>query len=234
MQEHLRSSERFYGCRSLLCFLRHHLRDERRLLLPLRSLYSSPCFLTAWTVVWLASRTPAVGIRRSDDLGDCEFRRSSWPLVDQYTLKGSASWVGPLRFIYCLCAILRLARFNCNVGVVSKNYFQGLPSPAAAALVCGFVWLGCEGSLPERAFSYPASRCRGDPHAGLTMGSRTLPSSRVRATPSCAIVVFSLLFIVISSNTSLSIFVLFCLYAPLGFADGFYCWWTGRPKSCSG
>jgi CDP-diacylglycerol---serine O-phosphatidyltransferase len=36
---------------------------------------------------------------------------------------------------------LRLARFNANLGVVDKRYFQGLPSPAAAALVAGFVWI---------------------------------------------------------------------------------------------
>ncbi len=36
---------------------------------------------------------------------------------------------------------MRLARFNTNVGVVDKRFFQGLPSPAAAALVMGFIWL---------------------------------------------------------------------------------------------
>ena len=69
-------------------------------------------------------------------------------IVYEYTLKGLGKLGWAIAFIYCLCAILRLARFNCNVGVVSKNYFQGLPSPAAAALVCGFVWLGVEGKLP--------------------------------------------------------------------------------------
>lgn len=70
-------------------------------------------------------------------------------IVYEYALVdlGKLGWA--TAFIYALCAILRLARFNCNVGVVSKNYFQGLPSPAAAALVCGFVWLGVENKLPE-------------------------------------------------------------------------------------
>src|ERR1043165_5626609 len=37
-------------------------------------------------------------------------------------------------FIYCSCAALRLARFNTKLGdEVDKRYFQGLPSPAAAA-----------------------------------------------------------------------------------------------------
>ncbi|MDL5391346.1 hypothetical protein QSI13_24450, partial [Escherichia coli] len=47
-------------------------------------------------------------------------------------------------FLYCACAALRLARFNVNTGVVDKRYFQGLPSPAAAALVAGFIWLMTE------------------------------------------------------------------------------------------
>jgi CDP-diacylglycerol--serine O-phosphatidyltransferase len=43
-------------------------------------------------------------------------------------------------FVYCACAALRLARFNTNIDVVDKRFFQGLPSPAAAALIAGLVW----------------------------------------------------------------------------------------------
>ncbi len=43
-------------------------------------------------------------------------------------------------FIYCACAALRLARFNTNIDVVDKRYFQGLPSPAAACVLAGLVW----------------------------------------------------------------------------------------------
>ncbi|HWU51852.1 MAG TPA: CDP-diacylglycerol--serine O-phosphatidyltransferase, partial [Tahibacter sp.] len=44
-------------------------------------------------------------------------------------------------FIYAACAALRLARFNTQVGVVDKRYFQGLASPAAAGLAMSFVWM---------------------------------------------------------------------------------------------
>ena len=46
-------------------------------------------------------------------------------------------------FIYCACAALRLARFNTKLEdpFQDKRYFQGLPSPAAAALLAGFVWV---------------------------------------------------------------------------------------------
>ena len=43
-------------------------------------------------------------------------------------------------FIYAVCAALRLARFNTQVGVADKRYFQGLASPAAAAVCMSFVW----------------------------------------------------------------------------------------------
>lgn len=44
-------------------------------------------------------------------------------------------------FIYTAGAALRLARFNTQVGVADKRYFQGLPSPAAAALLAGLIWM---------------------------------------------------------------------------------------------
>lgn len=52
---------------------------------------------------------------------------------------GKLGWIAA--FIYCACAALRLARFNVTVEVVDKKYFQGLPSPAAAALIAGMIWV---------------------------------------------------------------------------------------------
>jgi CDP-diacylglycerol--serine O-phosphatidyltransferase len=51
---------------------------------------------------------------------------------------GKLGWAAA--FIYAACAALRLARFNTQVGVADKRYFQGLASPAAAALCMSFVW----------------------------------------------------------------------------------------------
>lgn len=45
-------------------------------------------------------------------------------------------------FVYCACAALRLALFNTLIGKVDKKWFIGIPSPTAAALVVGMVWLG--------------------------------------------------------------------------------------------
>jgi CDP-diacylglycerol--serine O-phosphatidyltransferase len=62
----------------------------------------------------------------------------------EWSLKGLGRWGWIAAFVYCACAALRLARFNVNTGVVDKRWFQGLPSPAAAALVAGFIWLMTE------------------------------------------------------------------------------------------
>lgn len=45
-------------------------------------------------------------------------------------------------FIYCTCAAMRLALFNTLIGKIDKKWFIGIPSPTAAALVIGMVWLG--------------------------------------------------------------------------------------------
>ncbi len=52
---------------------------------------------------------------------------------------GKLGWIAA--FIYCACAALRLARFNTRLDESDKRYFQGLPSPAAAALLAGLVWI---------------------------------------------------------------------------------------------
>jgi CDP-diacylglycerol--serine O-phosphatidyltransferase len=71
-----------------------------------------------------------------------------WALRDL----GRLGWIAA--FIYCAGAALRLARFNTTLEVMDKRYFQGLPSPAAAALVAGLVWVMIE-------TGWPAAMCAG-------------------------------------------------------------------------
>ena len=58
-----------------------------------------------------------------------------WVLRDM----GKLGWIAA--FVYCAGAALRLARFNTMLDVADKRWFTGIPSPAAAALVAGFVWI---------------------------------------------------------------------------------------------
>jgi len=67
---------------------------------------------------------------------------------------GKIGWLGA--FFYAIAAALRLARFNVRSGVVDKRYFQGLPSPAAAGIIAGMVWLGVDLSIPGPALVIPA------------------------------------------------------------------------------
>ena len=67
-----------------------------------------------------------------------------WSLVylrDVSVFMGKLGWLAA--FIYATSTALRLARFNTQIGVADKRYFQGLASPAAAAVVMGAVWV-CE------------------------------------------------------------------------------------------
>jgi CDP-diacylglycerol--serine O-phosphatidyltransferase len=66
---------------------------------------------------------------------------------------GKLGWIAA--FIYCVSAALRLARFNTNLGSSDKRYFQGLPSPAAAALLAGLVWVCFDNDLPGNLVFYP-------------------------------------------------------------------------------
>ena len=65
---------------------------------------------------------------------------------------------------------------------------------------------------------------------GVPVHSRPESYAVVRTIPFWVIIVCAVLFIIISSNTSLSIFILFCLYALSGFVYEFWCWWRGRPN----
>ena len=65
---------------------------------------------------------------------------------------GKFGWLAA--FIYVACAALRLARFNTQVGVADKRYFQGLASPAAAAVIASIVWVGSEYQINGQDYGY--------------------------------------------------------------------------------
>jgi len=67
---------------------------------------------------------------------------------------GNLGWLAA--FVYTAGAALRLARFNTQVGTADKRFFQGLPSPAAAAVVVGLVWLSVEYKIPGEDIKWVA------------------------------------------------------------------------------
>ena len=135
------------------------------------------------------------------------------------TSLGRWGWIGA--FVYCACAALRLARFNVNTGVVDKRFFQGLPSPAAAALVAGFIWLmndaGVSG-LEVRWITFGLTL-----YAGLTMVTNVpfysfKDVSMKRSVPFAAIVLIALAIAVINIHPPTVMFGLFVIYGFSGYA----------------
>lgn len=80
---------------------------------------------------------------------------------------GKLGWLAA--FVYTAGTALRLARFNTQIGIADKRYFQGLPSPSAAAIIAGTVWLGVDLGIGGPQVSWPA--CVLTALAGLLMVS---------------------------------------------------------------
>lgn len=138
----------------------------------------------------------------------------------EWALKGLGKWGWFAAFIYCTATALRLARFNTNIDIVDKRYFQGLPSPAAAALVAGFVWVILDyGIAGENVRGYAAALTV---LAGLSMVSN-LPFysfkdfNARKSVPFVVVFLIPLVFILIWSDPSRVLFALFMSYALSGF-----------------
>ena len=137
-----------------------------------------------------------------------------WALQDL----GKLGWVAA--FIYCAGAALRLARFNTNIDVVDKRYFQGLPSPAAAALVAGMVWVGIDNGFAGDDLRWYAAVLT--IFAGVSMVSNVLfwsgKSINLRkSVPFIVLIALVLAFALISSYPPGILFALFLAYAGSGY-----------------
>lgn len=131
---------------------------------------------------------------------------------------GKIGWFAA--FIYCAGTALRLARFNTNIDVIDKRYFQGLPSPAAAALVAGFVWVMGDFDFTGQELRWYAAAIT--VFAGLSMVSNVRFNSfkdlnMRKSVPFIAIFVLALFFILISSYPPGVLFILFFGYALSGY-----------------
>jgi CDP-diacylglycerol---serine O-phosphatidyltransferase len=123
-------------------------------------------------------------------------------------------------FIYCAGTALRLARFNANIDTVDKRFFQGLPSPAAAAVVAGFVWV-----MLDNHFSGQESRWYAvilTVFAGVSMVSNlrfySFKDFNMRkSVPFIVIILIALFFILIFSDPPSVLFLLFFCYALSGY-----------------
>jgi CDP-diacylglycerol--serine O-phosphatidyltransferase len=139
-----------------------------------------------------------------------------WALKDL----GRFGWIAA--FVYCAGAALRLARFNTNIDVVDKRYFQGLPSPAAAALVAGFLWLASDNKIPVDAYGIPWVAAFLTIYAGITMVSNVPFHSFKdfnlrRSVPFAVILLVVLAFVLVSTDPPIVLFLLFVAYGLSGY-----------------
>lgn len=136
-----------------------------------------------------------------------------WILVDL----GKLGWLAA--FIYTAGAALRLARFNTQVGIADKRYFQGLASPSAAAIVAGLVWVGTlygRDGVPLSAVAFAVTIL-----AGLLMVSNIRYHSfkaidlRGRV-PFMATLLIVLIIVFVTIHPPIVLFSVFTLYALSG------------------
>jgi CDP-diacylglycerol--serine O-phosphatidyltransferase len=137
---------------------------------------------------------------------------------------GKLGWIAA--FVYCAGAALRLARFNTQLDTVTdKRFFQGLPSPASAALVAGFVWVMVEYGVAGGDVSWLAAAIA--LFGGLTMVSnfRFYSGKEInlrRSVPFFVILLIVLAFILVSTSPPEVLFGVFLLYGLSGYADALW------------
>ncbi len=152
----------------------------------------------------------------------------------EWTLNGLGRWGWIAAFVYCACAALRLARFNVNTAVVDKRYFQGLPSPAAAALLTGFIWLMNDQGVDRASVAWITFGVA--LYAGLTMVTNVpfysfKDVSMKRSVPFAVIVLIALGIAVVNIHPPIVLFAIFVCYGLSGYA--IYAWKRakGHPAS---
>lgn len=141
-------------------------------------------------------------------------------VIYSFALKGMGKLGWIAAFIYCAGAALRLARFNTMIEVQDKRWFQGLPSPAAAALVAGLVWVAFDNHFVGADLRWPAWVFT--VFAGLTMVSnlRFYSGKDInlrRSVPFMVIVLIALAFTLISVDPPIVLFAIFLSYGFSGY-----------------
>jgi CDP-diacylglycerol--serine O-phosphatidyltransferase len=130
---------------------------------------------------------------------------------------GKIGWLAA--FIYVAGAALRLARFNTQLGIADNRYFQGLASPAAAALVAGLIWVGVEYDINGQDYGIIVAIVTGV--SGLLMVSNFKYNSFKEVNlhgkvPFVALLLIMLIFVVVATEPALVLFIVFALYALAG------------------
>jgi CDP-diacylglycerol--serine O-phosphatidyltransferase len=154
-----------------------------------------------------------------------------------FALKGLGKWGWIAAFVHCAGAALRLARFNTQLEVADKRFFQGLPSPSAAALVAGFVWVLVEYDIPGAEVAWLAFALT--LFTGLTMVSNLKFYSGKeinlrKSVPFFVVLLIVLFFILVSSSPPEVLFLLFLAYGLSGYVYTTWTWMKRRKSATQG
>lgn len=146
-------------------------------------------------------------------------------------LWGKLGWL--VAFFFAVAAAMRLARYNARAGSADKRFFEGLPSPSAAALVAGMIWLstvlGASGLFAMIAGLVVTAG------AGALMVSRFAYYSGKdfnlgRRIPFGYALVIPAIFILISLNPPVVLFLLFGSYALSAPVTSLWRWLRRRRR----
>lgn len=157
-------------------------------------------------------------------------------VIYQWALHDLGRWGWLAAFIYVVGAALRLARFNTNIAVVDKRFFEGLPSPAAAALLAGFIWVAIDNRLELASITITWCAFVITIYAGIAMVTN-LPFysgksfALGRSVPFGVMLVLVAVFVFISSDPPLMLFGLFVIYGLSGWGILLWRWRRARRLS---
>lgn len=150
-----------------------------------------------------------------------------------WAMQGLGRWGWLAAFIYVVGAALRLARFNTTIATVDKRFFQGLPSPAAAALVAGFMWLSVDNKLALHTDTVSWLGFLFTVYAGVAMVT-SLPFysgksfALGRSVPFWVMLLVVAGFVFVSSNPPIVLFGLFVVYGLSGWVVMVWRWRRAR------
>ncbi|MGV7210308.1 CDP-diacylglycerol--serine O-phosphatidyltransferase [Oxalobacteraceae bacterium A2-2] len=155
-------------------------------------------------------------------------------VIYEWSLRGlgKLGWIAA--FVYCAGAALRLARFNTNIEVVDKRYFQGMPSPSAAALVAGIILMMLELEVSGLELAWVSWGIA--VFAGLTMVSNVPFYSFKdvnfrKSVPFIVVFLIALGLALIAIKPAVTLFPLFAAYGISGYAVALWRAAKGKPVS---
>jgi CDP-diacylglycerol--serine O-phosphatidyltransferase len=155
-------------------------------------------------------------------------------VIYEWSLRGLGKLGWLAAFIYCAGAALRLARFNTNIEVVDKRYFQGLPSPAAAALVVGFILMMSDPEINISARSVDWLSWGIAVFAGLTMVSNVpfysfKDVNFKKSVPFIVVFLIALGFALVAIAPAVAMWPIFLVYVLSGYVIFFMRMAKGKP-----